>query len=181
MPTALLVATIILFSHALGLAAEVRLHRRNLAILEEHGGRPRARRLMRALYVTWALAVPFAVAAAFLTDAHTDRVWVAAGLAVIGISQLFRRWAIQSLGPYWTMAIVELPGMRPLNAGPYRLIKNPEYISRFTELVGIALATGAFAPTGLVLVAATILMIKAHRLEEAVLVDSAAYTNGQET
>ena len=169
MPSEILVATLIVAGHALGMVAEYRLHARNLAVLEEHGGKAQAPELMSALYAVWALAVPLAVAAGLLSHAAPERLWQAVGIGIVGMSQLFRRWAIHSLGVYWTMGIVALRGLRPLNAGPYRLLKNPEYISRFTELCGVALATGAFGLSGLGLAVATALMLKAGATEGTLL------------
>lgn len=169
MPSENLVATLIVCGHVLGLLLERRLHGKNLAILAAHGGVERSQRLMSALYSFWAIAVPLVVVASLIFPTRPQPLWQATGIGVVAFSQLFRRWAIHALGPYWTMGIVELRGLRPLNAGPYRLFKNPEYISRFTELVGVALATGAYSASGLCLAVASALMLKARAAEDQVL------------
>lgn len=169
MPSEILVATLIVCGHALGLVAEFRLHEKNLAVLEEHGGQLRSITLMKALYVVWALLVPGIVAVGLFSHSAPSKLWQAVGVGLVGISQLFRRWAIHSLGAYWTMGIVELHGLRPLNTGPYRIFKNPEYSSRLVELVGVGLATSAWGSTGVGAAVFAVLLLKARAQEEALL------------
>ena len=77
-----------------------------------------------------------------------------------------RYWAISSLGTLWSMRCITLPGLRAVNAGPYRFMNNPEYISRVIDGVGVSLLTGSKI-TGLTyIVLSAILVRKMNAMEQ---------------
>ncbi len=69
--------------------------------------------------------------------------WVAlyAGL------QILRAWILLSLGRRWTTRIIVLPGVPRVAAGPYRVIRHPNYAVVAAEIAVLPLAFGlpAFA------------------------------------
>jgi methyltransferase len=67
-------------------------------------------------------------------------VWLAVWLA----AQALRIWAIRSLGDYWNVRIRVVPGVRPIHAGPYRLLSHPNYIAVALEFVAGPLLFGAW-------------------------------------
>lgn len=66
---------------------------------------------------------------------------IAAGAVVA--AQALRWWAVASLGPRWSTRIVVLPGAPPVVAGPYRLLRHPNYLAVTVELAALPLALGA--------------------------------------
>jgi len=90
-------------------------------------------------------------------DRPVDGLFLIAFLLV----ELGRAWVLWSLGRRWTTRIVVLPGAPLVAAGPYRLVKHPNYVIVAAEMVLVPLALGlplyALA-AGLVYVAAVVLV-----------------------
>ena len=55
------------------------------------------------------------------------------------LAQFLRYWAITTLGVYWNTRIIVLKGSKPVNSGPYKFLKHPNYIAVVTELAVIPL------------------------------------------
>jgi methyltransferase len=58
------------------------------------------------------------------------------------VVELGRAWVLWSLGTRWTTRIVILPGAPLVAAGPYRLVKHPNYVIVAAEMVLVPLALG---------------------------------------
>ena len=61
--------------------------------------------------------------------------WSMLGLVVP--SQALRWWCIATLGPRWNTRVLVVPGLAPVDAGPYRLLRHPNYVAVVVE--GVAL------------------------------------------
>jgi methyltransferase len=78
---------------------------------------------------------------------ETPRWPVAATLGAAGavlLAQTLRWWAIATLGARWSTRVVVLPGAAPVRAGPYRLLRHPNYVAVALELAALPLALGAW-------------------------------------
>jgi methyltransferase len=64
------------------------------------------------------------------------------GLGAFVLLQLGRAWVLASLGRRWTTRIVVVPGTPLVAAGPYRLMRHPNYAIVTGELVVVPLAFG---------------------------------------
>lgn len=135
---------------------ELIVARRNTARLLADGGRELG-----------ALHYPFIVAF------HT--VWLA-GLWLLGAGrpvaplwlavfiglQAARLWVLATLGRRWTTRVIIVPGEAAATAGPYRLVRHPNYLVVALETAVVPLALGlprfaaAFFVAGLVLLAVRI-------------------------
>lgn len=93
-------------------------------------------------------------------DALPQGWWLA--VAVFGLAQGLRYWAITSLGQRWNTRVLVLPGRAPLQRGPYRFVSHPNYIAVVLELAAVPLAVGAWWTAGIagVLNAALLLGIR---------------------
>lgn len=60
--------------------------------------------------------------------------------SVFVVAKILKFWAIRSLGKYWTMKVLILPGSHVVTQGPYRYIKHPNYMAVLLEIAAIALA-----------------------------------------
>ncbi len=60
------------------------------------------------------------------------------------ILQVLRVWCITSLGRRWNTRIIVLPSEKLVSKGPYRLIKHPNYLIVFMELVVIPIMFQAY-------------------------------------
>jgi protein-S-isoprenylcysteine O-methyltransferase Ste14 len=85
-----------------------------------------------AAYV--AFAVPEAAIAA------PSRLVPLSGIALMLGGEVFRLYAIRSLGRYFTLVVVLHPGQQLVESGPYRLIRHPSYTGSLVTVLGICLA-----------------------------------------
>jgi methyltransferase len=66
-----------------------------------------------------------------------------AGTMVFAAAKALKYWAIVTLGERWTFRVLVLPGQPLVTAGPYRLMRHPNYLGVAGELVGAALMAHA--------------------------------------
>jgi methyltransferase len=83
------------------------------------------------------------VAEALVRDVSPGRSF-AAGAIVFIAAKAIKYWAIATLGERWTFKVLVLPGAPLVTAGPYRLLRHPNYVGVAGELAGAALM--AYAP-----------------------------------
>lgn len=77
---------------------------------------------------------------------------IAAGLAIFGLAKALKSWAISSLGPRWTYRVLVPPNAPLVATGPYRLLRHPNYLAIYGEILGAALIVRAPVTGGLFLV-----------------------------
>ena len=94
---------------------------------------------------------------------------LAAGILVFGLAKALKAWAISSLGTRWTFRVLVPPGAPLVTAGPYRLLRHPNYLAVAGEIVGAALLVGAFVSGALFLVGFGALMRRRIAIEERAL------------
>ena len=140
------------------------LSRRNAARLLARGGEEVGRRhlpLFVALYVAWFVAM------AVFIDPGTP---VSPGWIVVYLLlQAFRAWVMLSLGEYWTVRVITVPGVPLVVRGPYRFMRHPNYALVVGEVVSVPMIFGAWligAIMGLLVALAVFLRI---RVEDAAL------------
>ncbi|CAN5672991.1 isoprenylcysteine carboxylmethyltransferase family protein [soil metagenome] len=90
-------------------------------------------------------------------------------LALVAVAQALRWWCIGTLGRHWSTRVLVVPGMRLVAAGPYRLLRHPNYLAVVVEGVALPLVHSAWL-TAIVFTAANLALL-AHRIrvEEASL------------
>ena len=54
-------------------------------------------------------------------------------LGLVMLSQALRWWCIATLGPRWNTRVLVVPGLAPVDAGPYRLLRHPNYVAVVVE------------------------------------------------
>lgn len=65
-------------------------------------------------------------------------------LTVFLILQILRIWCIATLGRRWNTRILVLPDEEPISKGLYRIIKHPNYVIVFFELLAIPVLFHAY-------------------------------------
>jgi methyltransferase len=60
-------------------------------------------------------------------------IWMLTFLVLI----IIKIWTISSLGKYWNTKILRIPGSSPVNKGPYKFLKHPNYIIVVCEIIAI--------------------------------------------
>lgn len=84
------------------------------------------------------------------------------------VAQLFRIWAITSLGRFWNTKIIVLRNASVIRKGPYCFIKHPNYFVVAVELAVVPLMFNAFLTAGLfTLLNIIMLMIRIPEEEKA--------------
>jgi methyltransferase len=146
--------------------AECRISANNYKILKNAGGEELGSSLLKKYYLLCLFVFPLALIEQGVMMPPIYKEMLRLGLLLILMGHLLRYWAIFSLGTLWSMRCITLPGLCAVNAGPYRYMNNPEYISRFMDGVGISLLTGSKF-TGLIyIVLSAILVRKTNTLEQ---------------
>jgi methyltransferase len=85
--------------------------------------------------------------------------WFVIGATLFLTAKALKWWAITALGPCWTFRVIVVPGTLPVETGPYRFVRHPNYMAVIGEIVGVAAMTGArvFGPLALMVFAALML------------------------
>lgn len=98
-------------------------------------------------------------------------------LALLACSNVLRWWVIATLGSRWNVEVMsEAPRLGLVTAsGPYRWIRHPNYTAVFTEMLALPLVHSAFVVATLGAVAHYFVLRQRVRIEEAVLMKSAAW------
>jgi methyltransferase len=79
-------------------------------------------------------------------------------VGLLGAATALRWWSIRSLGPSWNVRAVVPSDLRPVTAGPYRLVRHPNYLAVALEFLALPLAGGAWwSAVGLSLLDALVL------------------------
>ncbi|MRX49352.1 hypothetical protein GI374_02605 [Paracoccus sp. S-4012] len=89
--------------------------------------------LIVAVHVAWLAAL-----AVLGWDGPVHPGW----LALYGLLQLARLWVLATLGRRWTTRILTLPGEAPVTAGPFRLLRHPNYAVVAGEIAVAPLVLG---------------------------------------
>lgn len=116
--------------------------------------------LMVALHAAW-------LAGLWLLGRNraVDPVLLAAFVAL----QLARLWVIASLGRRWTTRVVVVRGEAPVMAGPYRLLRHPNYLIVVAEIALVPLALGLTLYAALFSALNAALLVHRVRVEEEAL------------
>lgn len=114
-----------------------------------------------ALHAAWIAALALAIPA----DRPADIRW----LALFGLLQLARLWAIASLGRFWTTRVITVPGQPLVRRGPYRWLRHPNYLVVAGEIAVLPLAFGAWENALVFSLANAALLAKRIAVENAAL------------
>ncbi|MEU8437075.1 isoprenylcysteine carboxyl methyltransferase family protein [Streptomyces sp. NPDC029216] len=147
--------------------AELAKARRNAAWSLARGGREYGRRHYPAI-----VALHVALLAGCAVEA-VHRPFVPAlgwpALAVVLVAQGLRWWCVISLGPRWNTRVIVVPGLPLVAAGPYRLLRHPNYAAVVLEGLALPLVHGAWVTAlGFTLLNAVLLRVRI-RCENAAL------------
>ncbi len=95
------------------------------------------------------------------------------GIVLIWAGLLFRFWAIQALGSFFSTRLVIQDGHQLITTGPYRYIRNPAYTGALATFIGIGLAIGNWLSLGLL--ALTVIGLYVWRIQAEDKLLSAAF------
>jgi len=90
-------------------------------------------------------------------------------LAVVLLAQGLRWWCITVLGHQWNTRVIVVPGLSLVAAGPYKLLRHPNYVAVVAEGIALPLVHTAWITAVLFLVLNIPLLAVRIRAEEAAL------------
>lgn len=129
--------------------AEYRVHRVNYDFLIFAGGEEILVKRMRLFYVIGYLSIPLAFMDYWLRSQRAVSLELnLTGLGLIMVALMLRLWSMRSLGHRWSMRCVFVSGYPKSDAGPYKYVKHPEYLSRYCEGIGLCLYLGSMVAAG---------------------------------
>jgi methyltransferase len=142
---------------------ELWLARRNTKALLALGGREVGKEhysVIVALHTFWLLGLWF-----MARDVTIDLKW----LGVFICLQALRVWTLLTLGRRWTTRIIVVPGETLVKAGPYRLIRHPNYLVVIGEIAVLPLCLGQPLYALIFSIANALVLIVRIRAENAAL------------
>jgi methyltransferase len=95
--------------------------------------------------------------------------WFIIGAATFLAAKTLKWWAITTLGRCWTFRVIVVPGTVPVQTGPYRFVRHPNYVAVIGEIVGAALMTGARVSGPIALLVFGALMLRRIAVENRAL------------
>jgi methyltransferase len=154
---------------------ELLLSRRNEAWARSRGGREFGGKHFGFMKVLHALFL-FSCAGEVLLLARPFH--VALGLSmflVVIFAQSVRYWSVFTLGPYWNVRVIVVPGATPVTNGPYRYLRHPNYLAVILEGFAIPLIHTAWMTAMTFTLLNGVLLAVRIRCEEQALGAHSAY------
>lgn len=95
-------------------------------------------------------------------------------LTLLALSQALRWWCIVTLGRRWNTRVIVVPGLAPIEDGPYRWLRHPNYLAVAVEGAALPLVHSAWVTALLFTMGNAALMARRIPVEEAALAWAAA-------
>jgi methyltransferase len=96
--------------------------------------------------------------------------WLIIFGSIVLAAKVLKFWAISSLGSFWTMKVLIVPGSQAVTNGPYRWIRHPNYIAVVTESLALPLMGKAYITTvGVALIFSCLLFLRIRAEEQALM------------
>jgi methyltransferase len=159
------------------MVAEARRSRQHERALRALGAIEPAGDVYWAMQIAYPACFVAMVTEAWVRDVPLGRSF-AAGAVVFSAAKAIKYWAIATLGNRWTFRVLVPPGQPLVTAGPYRLLRHPNYLGVAGELVGAALMAHALLAGAASLVVFGILLLARIRVEERALVSETRHSGG---
>lgn len=165
-----------------GLVAAVALERlvelvvsdRNIRAARERGGVERGTGHYPVMVVLHTGLLVGAVVEVLVAD-RAFHPWLGWPMLVLVLgAQGLRWWCIATLGGAWNTRVVVVPGARLVRAGPYRVMRHPNYLAVAVEGLALPLVHTAWVTAVVFTVANAALLRIRIRCEEAALRELAA-------
>jgi methyltransferase len=160
---------------ALERLGELRLSRRNEAILRKLGAREHASGhfiAMQLLHTLWLVSIVLEVTVV----RPPFQLGVSAPAALcFGVGQCLRYAAIHALGRRWSVRVLTVPGAAPVTRGVYRYLRHPNYLGVVLEIAALPLMHSAWRSAVVFSLANAVLLAVRIRQEEHALSGNGGY------
>jgi methyltransferase len=155
---------------------ELAISRRNSKSLLEKGAIDIAPHLLPWMAFVYAGKFSGSLVEYFVSQPVLSLAWLITFGGLVIAAKALKFWAISSLGSFWSMKVLVVPGSQTVNHGPYRWIKHPNYVAVITEIIALPLMGKAFITAAIVLVAFSVLLYLRIQAEEQALIQYTDYT-----
>jgi methyltransferase len=148
---------------------ELSISRRHVAELKARGGVE-----VGATHYPWIVFVHVSFLVACPLEVWLlDRPWLAGlGVPMLGLFAIgmgLRYWTIHTLGARWSTRVIVVPGEPLVTAGPFRLLRHPNYLGVVLELATLPMVHTAWITAVLVSVANGLVLRRRIAVETAAL------------
>lgn len=96
-------------------------------------------------------------------------------VAVLAGATALRAWSISSLGPAWNVRAAVPRDLQPVERGPYRYIRHPNYLAVVLEFAAVPMIAGAWISATVLSAVNAVVLYDRIRDEERLLEESPAY------
>lgn len=94
---------------------------------------------------------------------------------VVLLTMTLRYWVIATLGDRWTTYVVVVPGEAPVEGGPYRFLRHPNYLAVILEVAALPLVHTAWITSVLFSIGNALVLRTRIRVEEDALAAHSSY------
>ncbi|TSB45639.1 isoprenylcysteine carboxyl methyltransferase family protein [Alkalicoccobacillus porphyridii] len=108
-------------------------------------------------------------------ESLTWSIWSVLPLVIFLLAQIIRVWALVSLGRYWNTKIIVLPDADPIQRGPYRWIRHPNYLVVVLEILFLPLIFQAYVTAILFSLFNVVMLMVRVKIEEEALDQDGRY------
>lgn len=155
---------------------EIRLSRRNSTELLRQGAKEIAPGILRIMIGLYVLIYIGSVIEYYISHSSVTLSWFAGFLGLYAAAKALKFWAVSSLGRFWTMRVLVVPGSSAVTTGPYRWIRHPNYVAVLGEIAGTTLPGRAVWTCLTVLALFGVALYYRIRSEEKALADCTDYS-----
>jgi methyltransferase len=167
--TSLTAFTILVVLVGLERLAELVVSKRNAAWSMEQGGVETGFSHYPYMVVLHTGLLVGALVEAFVREPAVPA-WLAwSMLVVVLLTQALRWWCIATLGRRWNTRVIIVPGMVPVQKGPYRIFSHPNYVAVVLEGVALPLVHAAWITAVVFTVLNAVLLTVRIRVENTAL------------
>ena len=164
-----------LFIAAIEMLWEARVASRNSANLLRNGAVEIAPWILPVMVLLFALLFVGSFAEYLLLPKDLSLWWFGSFVFLFCLAKALKYWAVSSLGPYWTMKVLVIPGSQVITKGPYKWIRHPNYVAVLLEIVAIALAGKCWITFGVVFASFLVVLYYRIQFEEKALATHTDY------
>jgi protein-S-isoprenylcysteine O-methyltransferase Ste14 len=143
---------------------------------KNHGGTRKDRGSIYVVVFTSVLGISAAFALAHIVQSAGISItrWpiFIIGLAIVILAMALRRWAVLTLGQFFTVQVQVRSGQTVVDTGPYRWVRHPSYTAITMSFVGIGVALENWLSLLVLMVVPTIGLVIRIRVEERALLEA---------
>ncbi|HEV7593609.1 MAG TPA: isoprenylcysteine carboxylmethyltransferase family protein [Gemmatimonadaceae bacterium] len=128
--------------------------------------------ILAGMWIALLIAYPLAFVKAWAFPQRWQLPLFVAGILLIVLGSLLRRYCWRTLGEYFTGDVKAKPGQPVIISGPYRWVRHPSYTAGMMMFIGIGLALGSWFSFALLTIAAIATYAYRVAVEERVLLET---------